>query len=56
MQTEKMKDMHIVCREGDTGEKWLIDGKTVPIDRKPIDWAKNAQPMYTVKEIKDDKR
>lgn len=56
MQTEKMKDMHIVCREGDTGEKWLIDGKTVPIDRKPIDWAKVVKPMYTAERSKWTKK
>lgn len=50
MLTEKMRDMHIECRENDSNEKWLIDGKIVPIDRKPIIWEKNAKPMYTIKE------
>lgn len=47
---EKLKDMHIVCRDNGSNEKWLINGKVTPIDRKPVDWKKCNEPMYSVKE------
>ncbi len=49
--TKKMKDMHIVCRENNRGEKWLINGKIVPIERAEIDFEKVKRPMYITKEI-----
>lgn len=39
-----------------SNEKWLLDGKVVPIDRKPIDWQRCMQPMYTTRTINGEQK
>lgn len=46
----KLKAINAVAVLYDTGEKWVDEnGTKYNIERKPIDWGKNAKPMYTVK-------
>lgn len=54
---QKIRAIKAVVGESDSGEIWIDKtGEKVPINRSPIDWAKCIKPMYTIREIKDDKR
>lgn len=42
-----MKKIKIGVSYSGLEEKWVIDGRVVPINRYPIDWKKATSPMYT---------